>query len=406
MNHCKTCPELETTVNCLVQNVDTMWNHLFGDNSSEYIFTGNIGVPYWKDAVDEEEKYAIDQQDYSRGAAIITAQNPKGVFILGDADYDNIHTPYEDIDTGLFIGDVEYNPVRQESKIMSGFSSLLAQKRLFPVMGDLDYWTATGWAFDPEGDITAKMGRTYLRLFSYLPDAKRYYSVYDQKSNTEFFVLSSGRYKDEFGRHTPGFIYPTDTDFNGTQGLWFQQRASSSSAKNKVVIFHHPFSSPVNVVKGQDDQGSANVFDDFRYWDFASYGVKLIINGHSGSAYHLVKGQMNIVNSSAFARTRLGLINQGSDQSVPDVPSLYGDLGWTTQYFSYRNVGTEVPGAQIPDAGDPIDYYLVPKTQFLRLKCSNDGIIGEFVSYDSQLTDFADVVKSLKVEHTFEISSL
>ena len=393
-------------VSCQGADIDKLWDEVFGNSKRVFIATGNIGIPSAYDSVNDTAKYAVDVVDYTRGAALINSIPSNGIFLVGGMDYDRINISDFDVGTGLnILPSGDYNPIAQESKIISGFSAAFAERRLYPVMGNYDFWPATGWAYTPEGDITAKMARTNLHMFNYLPDAKRYYSIYDDESNTEFFILSSGRYSDYFKTVANGFIYPNDSLIGGDQHTWFTQKCSSSPAKNKVVIFACPFVSPVNTFDGIDVLGAANVFSDFSLWDFTGLGVKLIINGHSGNSFHMHRGSMNIVNASAFSRSRFGLIESGAGEDPPYAPSNYGQAGWIFDYFSYRPVGFAADGVEIPDVGHTIDDFLIPRNEFFKMTCTKEGIDCEFISYNPALTEFSDVIDSMNVEHSFYITS-
>lgn len=402
---------------CLESDMTKVWDKVFGNNERVFLATGNIGIPTNWDRSENSDYFEADVQDYSRGAALLNTVANNGIFLVGGMDYERINIDNFDEDEGInVVPNGEYNQITQESKIIAGFAQAFNERRLFPVMGNYDFWPATGWAFSPEGDITAKMARTVLHLFNYLPDAKRYYSIYDDESSTEFFILSSGRYSDYYypdgeGSHANGFIYPNDVSLVGDQYAWFSSKCSSSPARNKVVIFACPFVSPVNAGldpvagSGTNLDGNDLVFTDFELWDFSSFGVRLIINGHSGNSFHLKRGSLNVVNASAFSRSRAGLILSGSGEAVPYPPITYGQSGWVFDYFSYRPIGVPVDGISVPSVGDPLENYILPKQEFFKMTCTKDGIKCEFISYDPALPAFTDVVASMKTEHEFYISA-
>ncbi len=375
--------ELCAKFDCLSVDFNTLWNDVYGAEESVYIATGNIGIPAAQDLIDDAEKYALDAKEYTRGAMVINSLKPTGVFITGDANYDEI-----DMDT--------YDIVGQESKIISGFSQLLTDRKLFPVMGDLDYWPAEDFV----GTLPEKMAKTYLSMFSYLPDAKRYYSVYDPKSKTEFYVLSSGRFMNYTDQEDTGFVYANDSIIGDDQHDWLVARTTASPAKNKVVIFHDPFTSITDTFEGNEALGDENVFDLFENWDFQAMGVSLIINGHSGNSFHLRRSSVNIVNASAFSRSRFSFHQVDGVTEPPEVDAIYGEQGWSIEYFSHQPMGDIIENTYTP-AG----FFIIPKNEFFKMRCTVDGITCEFWSYDPFLPTAQEVLSSLNLEYSFVIPS-
>lgn len=391
---------LQSQINCLNDQVTILWDKVFGSQGREFIFTGNIGVPTTT-GTDFPAVIARDKKEYAYGSGLINSLNPDGLFIVGDANYDYLSSrsltpPYD------FISYTGYDPISQETKITSGFSNLLIDKRVWPVMGDLDFYAAY---------VPQMMSQTYLRLFDYLPDAARYYSVYDDKSNTEFFVLSSG-----IGRKyaTPGSsedqvnVFVNDNVIGSAQHTWFVQRCTASPAKNKVVIFSDPFVSFTNTgYYGTRNIGPGNVSigAPFANWDFTGVGVKLIINGHSGNSFHLQKGSMNIVNCSAFIRSRFMLTEIPTLVNPPYITTMYGSQGWSILYnsvLSVLNGSTPSPENVFqPLTGN----YITPKNEIVKLTATKAGMKIEFISFNPYLGSMQQVIENSKVEYSFEIEA-
>lgn len=386
MSEC-TQEQLCEKYNCLKDRVALLEESVYGIKESSYIFTANTGVP-----VNGEEssgltspRYFRDKQDYSIGASIINSYDPKGLFIVGGMDYDLYQTEFGGLTHFVYV---------QEAKILDGFASLFTQRKLWPVMGNFDYWPQqANTTLTP-----AVTDRTILRMFDYIPFAKRYYSVYDDVSDTEFFVLSSGRYMNYNDRNVWGFVYPNDSVLFEDQHDWFVQKATASQARNKVVIFASPFLSTSKAMYADDDAGNIEVFNEFDDWDFAAYGIKLIINGHSGASFHAVRSEMHVVNCSAFSRSRFGL----SFQNEPG--TLIGDPGWILQYQSSAPlVDNEVAGIDYPDQGNPTESYVVSRNEIVRLITSKEGIKVQFISYDTTNGQFSEALDSVVVRHEFTI---
>ncbi len=377
-----------------------MWDDIYlpTNKSSVYIATGNIGVPWRGDS--DSTRRDNELTEYNAGTTLINKLNPKGVIITGDASYD-----YQDKLNGY-----PY-PLSDQQEKLIGFNSFISRNALFPIMGDTDYWTVNdsgGWDSGGGTDIVTAMKSAYIRLMPYLPHAKRYYSIYDEVASTEFFFLSEGKYSNW---HAPdiGTIFPNDTLIGGEQYLWFEQKINSSKAKNKVVIFHNPFTSIYKHMPNNIEQ-YGNVSNAFYLWDLPSFGVNLIITGHDGGSYHLQRGNLHVVDASAFARSKNSYTETASiEGEVPVVPEVYGQQGFSLEYFSYFPLG-EFPTNAFPTYDGGINqYYIVPKNEFFRMTCNREGIFCEFISYDPYYfdsmpgTNNGDVSPSMKVEHSFHI---
>ena len=385
-----TLPDLCARVACLQSDFDTLWSDFYGQDERIYIATGNIGIPAAQDDPSALTQFEDDQIEYMRGVGVINGENPDGLFLLGGSNFDFTER----------LNAVSYPLINQELKT-AGFSSLIAARKVFPVMGDYDYFIA----FDKvSGTVPERMADTYLRLFDYIPDAKRYYSVYDDKTNTEFFVLSSGRYTDYTDPLTTGYIFPNDILVGDDQWDWLVQRCASTPARNRVVIFTDPFTSVPDSFKGERTVGNDNVFPDFATWDFASLGIKLIINGRAGNSFHLKKSSINIVNASAFSRSRFGITEVLAPTDPPPAPPLYGEAGYIVEYLSHQPMETVIRNVNVPNTGS--DYYIIPKNEFFRMRCRKDGITCEFVSYDPYADSQQLANESQVIEHTFEISAI
>lgn len=385
MNPCNTQALCEA-VDRHESDIQSLWNETFGDRTSNFIATGNVGGATDTDLAGDAATHAIDVAEISKGALVINGMKPEGLFIVGGMNFDAVTT-------------VGYT---QEAKLLNPFSDLHLRRKLWPVMSEYDYQATENSA----GTIDQKMDKTILRLFPHLPDAKRYYSVYDQKSNTEFFILSSGRRKLYQPDGSPAaFVFANDPVLTQEQNNWLIQRCSSTPAKNKVVIFDAPFASIIDCFRGVGSQGAAQTKTDFVGWNFEALGIKLIITGHSGNSFRIRKGSINIVNASAFLRSRMGLaLSENGAAEPPIVTDTFGDQGYSIEYFSRRPMAVAYPGVKYP--GGVAGSYITPKNEFFHMKCSREGITCEFISYNTTLLSADAVIASKVVEHTFEITSL
>ncbi len=374
-----------STVERHEEDIQVLWDEAFGEKTSNFIATGNIGGATDTDKAGNPAIYAIDTEEIAKGSLVINRREPAGLFIVGGMNFDQQHWLH----------------YAQESKLLSPFTKLYLEKKLFPVMSEYDFQATT----NSPGTIEEKMAETVLRIFPYLPDAKRYYSVYDDKSNTEFFVLSSGRRKQYYpDGPAAAFVFPNDPVLTQEQNQWLIQRCASTPAKNRVVIFDAPFASIIDVFRGVAADGANQVKTDFATWDFEALGIRLVITGHSGNSFHIRKGSTHIVNASAFLKSRMGLaISENGAAEPPVVTDTFGAQGYSIEYFSHRPMGVEYTGVKYPVADDN---YITPKNEFFHMKCSRDGIVCEHISYDTDQTSVEGLINSQIVEHTFEISSL
>ncbi len=123
--------------------------------------------------------------------------------------------------------------------------------RFFPAIGNHDYNSSSGYS-------------PYLSYFT-LPGNERYYSTSD--GNLDIFVINSdGHEKD-------------GNTANSTQGRWLQNALANSTAKWKLVLFHHPAYSSGGI-------GS----NSYMQWPFQQWGASAVISGHDHDYERIDKG--------------------------------------------------------------------------------------------------------------------
>lgn len=398
------CEVLRAELNCVRSDVQKIWDNTFGESERGFFLIGGTGVPTNEEEASNNTKWVQDRQDYAIASLLISSQNPDALFILGGGNFDWLPptaTP-------------TYPFYQQEAKFLSGFGALHASRVLYPVMGDVDWFPTQVLPADfvpvaPGIGDEQEFNQTWLRSFPYLSDAKRYYSIYDDLSETEFFVLSSGRYADPSGVVLPGFWGPIllDPVVGEEQHDWFMARAGSSTAKNKVVLFHHTFVSIPTALDGTDGNGVSHLTNDFSDWDFESVGVRLIVNGHSGYSYHLRRGSLHIVNASAFVRSRVNAVYTGQVSPRP-IPNTIGQTGWAVEYSSIYNQNLSNdphPGVLIPTGPYLAEDYAYSRTEYIKLRAKRSGLIVEHWSYDLVPGTYDAAVLSKTLQHSFEVLS-
>jgi hypothetical protein len=179
-----------------------------------------------------------------------------GVFFGGDNNYEN--GDYETIEANWDL----FDPYVQIEKV-------------FPAIGNHDIEN-----FDLANPQTDK--------FDYLPNNKRYYNVMFEDASLELFVLNSGV------KSNGSMVEPDGNTVGSLQYQWFIGALGASTAKYRVVMFHHPYvsgmSSATNKVVTEMD------------WGFDDLPVDLILNGHTHTNQHLRHNNLDILDISATVR--------------------------------------------------------------------------------------------------------
>lgn len=166
-------------------------------------------------------------------AGLVASWAPDFVVSAGDNNYPDGRAETIDTNIGQYYS--------QFIAPYSGqFGPGAAENRFWPVLGNHDW--VVGY---PE---------PYLTYFS-LPGNGRYYSL--QRGPVGLFAVDS----------MPG--EPDGWHGDSLQAAWLQAELAASTARWKVVVFHHaPFSS--------GHHGSA----DWMRWPFAAWGASLVLSGH------------------------------------------------------------------------------------------------------------------------------
>jgi Calcineurin-like phosphoesterase len=127
--------------------------------------------------------------------------------------------------------------------------------RFYPCMGNHD--------FDIGGGAGAAI--PYWNAYFELPGNERYYTF--SKGPIDFFVLSSDSRE------------PDSNTATGTQANWFNAAYAASSAKFKIVVFHHPpYTNPTTHANNATMQA----------WNFQDLpGVTAVMNGHNHNMQRL-----------------------------------------------------------------------------------------------------------------------
>lgn len=164
--------------------------------------------------------------------AQIKQQNPRVVFTLGD----NV-----------------YSDLAHEAIQLAKFGTI----PLKPTWGNHDQ------DIDP-------VAMTSLLALVDLPNNERYYEVVD--GPVHYFIVSSDPREPD-----GGYVDAVTSTETSIMGQWLKVKLALSTAKWKVVIFHHPpYTSDVNNTPGAR----------WMRWPFATWGASLVLNGHAHNFEH------------------------------------------------------------------------------------------------------------------------
>lgn len=177
--------------------------------------------------------YGMEGEPMAAVAALVASWAPDFVVTTGDNNYPDGSA--ETIDRNIGQGYSQFiGPYR------GAFGQGASENRFWPVLGNHDW--VVGY---PE---------PYLSYFS-LPGNGRYYSLV--RGPVQLFAIDS----------MPG--EPDGWTIDSVQARWLQAELAASTARWKLVAFHHPpYSS--------GHHGSS----DWMRWPFAEWGAQLVLSGH------------------------------------------------------------------------------------------------------------------------------
>ena len=166
-------------------------------------------------------------------ADLVKAWRPELVITVGDNNYPLGAADTIDLNVGLFYHDYI-------APYLGRFGCGAARNRFFPTLGNHD-WMTPG-------------AEPYLRYFT-LPGNERYYDV--AWGAVHLFAIDSDPSE------------PDGTTADSVQGRWLQQQLAASTARWKIVYFHHaPYSS--------GPHGGTKTMR----WPFKQWGASLVLTGH------------------------------------------------------------------------------------------------------------------------------
>ncbi|HKI78374.1 MAG TPA: metallophosphoesterase, partial [Ignavibacteriaceae bacterium] len=166
-------------------------------------------------------------------ANLVDSWNPDFVFTVGDNTYNDDYSR----DVGKY-----YHQYIFPHDPIYGQSSDPSSNLFWPVLGNHDYIN---------GDFQDYTD--YFVLPQNANNNERYYTK--QIGDIEFFAINSDPHE------------PDGYTSTSTQAQWIHQQILASTAKWKIVLFHHP---------AYSSKGSFS----YMRWDFEDWGVDAVISGH------------------------------------------------------------------------------------------------------------------------------
>jgi tartrate-resistant acid phosphatase type 5 len=224
-----------------------------------------------------------DDSDEASVATMIDTWQPKFIFTVGD----NVYTDSYTNDVGRYYHNYMYP---HEPTYGSGDTTTF--NHFWPTVGNHD------WDYKNESSLDA-----YKSYFT-LPNNEDYYTV--QIGDIGFFVVDSDTREDDYG---------DGTDSNSAQAQWIHQQIQNSTAKWKIVLFHHPaYSSGYS--------GST----DYMQWPFEDWGIDAVLNGHDHDYERILKDDNNDGKKLVYIVDGLGgESNEDFDSPISGSVFRYGD---------------------------------------------------------------------------------
>lgn len=314
----------------------------------------------------DEMVFAI-VSDYGAGtsneasvASLISSWSPSFVVTAGDNVYGlsrgiSADSTLVSVDSTAYTADnatnLSYANDRYNQVVTQHYGSFITAGGFYPAIGnhDVDYDGSGAW-----------FRSKFPSLFQ---NNKNYYTF--QKGDIGFFILSSGY-------RTDGTVFePDGNTSNSVQKTWLQAALASSTARLKVVVFHHPpYSSTSNYE-----------FAALR-WDFAGMGADVVISGHAHNYQRWTNQQIPYI-VAGIGGASLYNFNLSTANSVVDNPPRFGALRCTVRGHELKLDAIAVGGAVIDsivlcaslneDLHDQLPEFIIPSS--VSLDCPKINVI-------------------------------
>lgn len=181
--------------------------------------------------------YGVDNANQAAVANQLRNFNPQFITTTGDNTYFSGSFANWDRTQGKY-----YAPYIKLPAGSAYSSQGAATNNFFPVMGNHDF----------------DAGSSSFTNYFDLPGNERYYSF--TRGSVQFFMLSSDSRE------------PDSNAVGGTQHTWFLNQVAQSTARFKVVQFHHP---------AQTSASTHSPAQWMRNWNFQNLGIDAVLSGHN-----------------------------------------------------------------------------------------------------------------------------
>jgi glucose/arabinose dehydrogenase len=243
--------------------------------------------------------YGFSGPDESAVSNLVKSWKPEYIITTGDNNYPDGAASTIDANIGQY-----YQNYIKPYNGSYGLGSDI--NRFFPTLGNHDYVT-TG-------------ATPYLNYFT-LPGNERYYDFV--KGNVHFFAINSNT------NEADGY------SSSSAQAAWLQNALASSSAKWKIVYFHHsPYCS---------DQVHGSI--PYMQWPFKQWGADIVLSGHSHVYERIMKDIPYIVNGLG-GHSKYSIVSTPVSGSQVRYNSAFGALQVTvrtdTLWFRFYNVSNQL----------------------------------------------------------------
>jgi tartrate-resistant acid phosphatase type 5 len=210
-------------------------------------------------------------------ADLVKSWNPEFIITLGDNNYDLGDSSTIDRNIGQYYHAYIY-------KYRGRYGPSASTNRFFPSLGNHDYYTRNGEAY-----------RDYFTL----PGNGRYYDFV--RGDVHFFALDSDPAE------------PDGISTSSVQAQWLRTELAASTARWKVVYFHHaPYSS------GQ--HGSTVALQ----WPFRAWGASVVLTGHDHIYERLLVDELPYLVNGLGGRS----IHARNPRQLPESQKIFnGDYG-------------------------------------------------------------------------------
>lgn len=234
--------------------------------------------------------YGFDDGNELAVKNLIDSWSPEFVMAAGDHIYG--------LNSGMTLSqaDAEY-----QAKVYDYYGSYIDGGIFYPAIGnhDTDY--------DPANPVWFRS--KFPNLFQ--GGTKNYYRVRPNNGLVELFVISSGYLTNMT------MFEPDGNTVGSVQYNWLVSALASSTAKYKIVYFHHPpYTNGVNYSPG---------FPALR-WDFGAIGADLVLSGHEHNYERFLDQDIPYVVAGIGGATLRGYTGGGYPTSIIDDPPRFGAL--------------------------------------------------------------------------------